>query len=61
MSATNLFDDYVSDITDIEHYEGVCKHCGYVFEPEDEVRTTRDICDDCLQEYPDMAEIKEYE
>jgi len=61
MNATNLFDDYVSDMTDIEHYEGVCKHCGHVFEPEDEVRTTRDICDDCLQDYPDMNEIWDYE
>ena len=45
----------------IEPYENLCKHCGHVFEPEDEVRTTRDICDDCLQEYPDMKEIWEYD
>ncbi len=34
-----------------------CKYCGKLFTPEDEVRTTKYICDDCLDEIMPLKEI----
>lgn len=30
--------------------EVLCRYCGCLFEPPDEARVTRDICDDCISE-----------
>ncbi len=46
-----------STMEDEDKDEIRCKYCGKLFTPEDEVRTTRDICDDCLDDITPFNEI----